>query len=145
LLQCNEGFRSAIFDLRIQDDLIRTGSEDTIEYFTSFENALENIDPIRNPSEYQNISDPQTIYVRLENEICFTTTSFQLLIENCKPIIPQGYSPNNDGITDVFEISNLLNIYEQFELNIYTRNGNLIHTAHNADGFWDGTATKGLL
>jgi len=145
LMECNEGFRTGSFDLRMQDDLIRSGPDDVIEYFISLENAMENIEPIRNPTQYQNISDPQTIYVRLENEICFTTASFQLTIENCKPFIPQGFSPNDDGINDVFEISNLLDIYEKFELNIYTRNGNLIHTAHNEDGFWDGTATKGLL
>lgn len=145
LLQCNEGFHTASFDLRLQDDLIRSDSEDVIEYYTSMENALENIHPINNPTEYRNASYPQTIYVRLENEICFATASFQLIIENCKPFIPQGFSPNGDGINDVFEISNLLNIYENFELNIYTRNGNLIHTARNDDGFWDGTATKGLL
>ena len=145
LLECNEGFRTASFDLSMQDDLIRSGPNDIIKYFTSMANAMENIDPIQNPTQYRNLSDPQTIYVRLENEICFTTASFQLTIENCKPFIPQGFSPNGDGINDVFEISNLLDIYESFELNIYTRNGNLIHTAHNEDSFWDGTATKGLL
>lgn len=145
LMECNEGFHTASFDLRMQDDLIRSGPDDVIEYFISLEHAMENIEPIQNPTQYQNISDPQTIYVRLENEICFATASFQLTLENCKPFIPQGFSPNGDGINDVFEISNLLDIYENFELNIYTRNGNLIHTAHNEDDFWDGTATKGLL
>ena len=116
-----------------------------VQYFTTMENALENTNPISNPSQYQNGTDPQTIYVRLENEICFATASFLLTTENCAPFIPQGFSPNGDGINDTFEISNLLNIYENFELNIYSREGNLIHTAHNADGFWDGVATKGLL
>ncbi|HLW33935.1 MAG TPA: hypothetical protein VKX40_16865, partial [Aequorivita sp.] len=76
LMECNEGFRTGSFDLRMQDDLIRSGPDDVIEYFISLENAMENIEPIRNPTQYQNISDPQTIYVRLENEICFTTASF---------------------------------------------------------------------
>lgn len=145
LLECDKGFDKAIFDLTVQDELIRTGQNDVIQYFVTSEDALKNTNPISNPSEYQNNTDPQTIYVRLENEICFTTATFFLTTENCAPFIPQGFSPNNDGINDAFEISNLLNIYEKFELNIYSRNGNLIHTAHNADGFWDGKATKGLL
>ncbi|CAM3482656.1 hypothetical protein AEQU2_02620 [Aequorivita lipolytica] len=145
LLECDKGFDTAIFDLTLQDDLIRTGPDDVVQYFTTMENAMENTNPISNPTDYQNGSDPQTIYVRLENEICFATASFLLTTENCAPFIPQGFSSNGDGINDTFEISNLLNIYENFELNIYTRNGNLIHTAHNADGFWDGVATKGLL
>ncbi|WP_052671405.1 T9SS type B sorting domain-containing protein [Aequorivita vladivostokensis] len=145
LLECDTGFDTAIFDLTQQDELIRTGPDDVVQYFTSLENASENSNPISNPTEYQNGSDPQTIYVRLENEICFATAAFLLTTENCAPFIPQGFSPNGDGINDVFEISNLLNIYENFELNIYSREGNLIHTAHNADGFWDGVATEGLL
>ncbi len=145
LLQCDLGFDTAIFDLTIQDELIRTGTNDVIQYFTTSEDALQNTNPISTPSSFHNTIDPQTIYVRLENEICFATTSFSVATENCAAFIPQGFSPNNDGINDEFEISNLLNIYENFELNIYSRDGNLIHTAHNADGFWDGKATKGLL
>jgi gliding motility-associated-like protein len=145
LLECDEGFDTAVFNLTQQDDFISTGPDDVVQYFTTMENALENTNPISNPSQYQNGTDPQTIYVRLENEICFATASFLLTTENCAPFIPQGFSPNGDGINDTFEISNLLNIYENFELNIYSREGNLIHTAHNADGFWDGVATKELL
>ncbi len=145
ILKCDTGFDTAIFDLTSQDVLMRTGQEDIINYYTSIENALKNTNPISNPSDYKNTSDPQTIYVRLENEICFAIASFLLTTENCAPFIPQGFSPNNDGINDLFEISKLLNIYENFELKIFTRDGNLIHTAHNSDGFWDGTATQGLL
>lgn len=145
LLECNEGFNTATFDLTIQDDLIRTSASDVINYFTTLENASENVNPISDPSQYLNGSDPQTIYVRLENEICFAATSFLLTTENCKPFIPQGFSPNGDGVNDEFEISNLLNIYENFELKIYTRNGNLIHISHNGDDFWNGVATRGLL
>ena len=145
LLECNEGFESAVFDLTVQDDLIRTNSEDVVQYFTSSQNAFANTNPIANPFEYRNGNNPQRIYVRLENDVCFANASFLLQTENCEPFIPQGFSPNGDGINDEFEISNLLDIYENFELFIYTRNGNLIHNAHNADGFWNGTATQGLL
>jgi gliding motility-associated-like protein len=145
LLECDEGFNTATFDLTVQDALIRTGPDDVIQYFTTLENAVENTNPIPNPTEYQNGADPQTIYVRLENDICFATASFLLTTEKCAPFIPEGFSPNGDGINDVFEISNLLDIYKNFELNIYSREGNLIHTGHNEDGFWNGVATRGLL
>lgn len=145
LMECDKGFRKAIFDLTVQDNLIRSGNDDVIRYYTTLENAMENTNPISNPSEYENDNDPQTIYVRLENEICFATSSFILNIEKCTPFIPQGFSPNGDGTNDFFEISNLLNIYENFELEIYSRNGNLIHKANNQDGFWNGIATQGFL
>ncbi len=145
LLLCDEGFNTATFDLTVQDELISTGPEDVVLYYTTLENAIENQNPISDPEQYQNGADPQIIYVRLENEICFATASFLLTTENCPPFIPQGFSPNGDGINDTFEISNLLNIYEAFELKIYSREGNQIHTARTEDGFWDGIATEGLL
>lgn len=144
LLECDKGFRTSVFDLTVQDNLIRNGEEGEVNYYTSMEDAMENTNAISNPSEYENTNDPQTIYVRLENEICFATTSFLLNTEKCAPFIPEGFSPNGDGVNEEFEISNLLNIYENFELQIYSRNGNLIHKARNTDGFWNGIATEGL-
>jgi gliding motility-associated-like protein len=144
LLLCDEGFNMATFDLTVQNELISTNANDVITYFTTLENAISNTNPISDPEQYQNGADPQTIYVRLENEICFTTASFLLTTENCKPFIPQGFSPNGDNINDEFEITGLLNVFENFELKIYSREGNLIHTGHNEDGFWDGIATEGL-
>lgn len=145
LLKCDEGFNTATFDLNVQDDLVRSGLDGEVQYFTTLENAFQNTNPISNPTQYENGADPQTIFVRLENEICFATASFLIKTEKCEPFIPQGFSPNEDGINDVFEISNLLDVYENFELEIYSRHGNLIHRGHNQDGFWDGIATHGLL
>ncbi|MBT0609048.1 T9SS type B sorting domain-containing protein [Aequorivita echinoideorum] len=145
LLRCDEGFDTATFDLTSQNDLITNNSDEIINYYTSEEDALALTNAIENPSAYENIEDPQTIFVRLDTEICFAITSFLIETENCKPIIPQGFSPNGDGINDNFEITNLLDIYENFELKIFSREGNLIHTGHNSDGFWGGIATEGLL
>lgn len=145
LMLCDEGFNTATFDLSVQNELVMNGVDGEVQYFTTLENAMANTNSISTPSQYENGANPQIIYVRLENEICFATTSFLLKTEKCAPFIPQGFSPNGDGINDVFEISNLLNIYEDFELEIYSRNGNLIFSGKNEDGFWDGIATKGFL
>jgi len=145
LVECDLGFDSAYFNLTIQDELISTDNDDLIIYYTSMENAIENIDPISDPGSYQNTSDPQEIFVRLENEICFTVSSFQLSTENCEPFIPQGFSPNGDGINDEFEITGLLNVFPDFELLIYSREGNLIYRGHQEDGFWNGFTNEGLL
>ena len=78
-----------------------------------------------------NGADPQRIYVRLENVICFTTASFLLTTENCAPTIPQGFSPSGDGINDEFEITGLVNVFDDFTLLIYSRQGNLIYEGTN--------------
>jgi len=145
LLECDEGFDMATFDLTVQNELISTNPNDIITFYTTPENANTNTNPISDPEQYQNSIDPQTIYVRLENEICFTTASFLLTTENCVPFIPDGVSPNNDGINDVFEISGLLDIFIDFNLKIYSRQGNLIYEGRNNDGFWDCITNTGLL
>ncbi|WP_291127762.1 beta strand repeat-containing protein [Flavobacterium sp. UBA7682] len=55
--------------------------------------------------------------------------------------IPDGYSPNNDGINDTFEIPNLALLYPNFKLEIYNRYGNLIYTGNRNTPNWDGTTT----
>jgi len=145
LLECDEGFDTATFNLTVQNDLISTDNNDVISYFTNQENAIANEGEISDPGNYQNGADPQIIYVRLENEICFTTSSFLLMTENCEPDIPEGFSPSGDTINDEFEINNLLNIYLDFELTIYNRYGSLLYKGHNEDGFWDGISNEGLL
>lgn len=142
---CDEGNDMATFNLRIQDDPVSNDENDIITYYTTFEDAILNTNEIPDPEQFQNTSDPQTIYVRLENEICFATTSFSINTQNCAPFIPDGFSPNADGINDAFEISNLLDIYPNFQLLIYTRQGNLIYDGTNESGFWKGIPNTGLL
>jgi gliding motility-associated-like protein len=145
LVACDQGYDKALFDLTVQNELISIQDGDEISYFTTIDGAIDNLDPISDPGAFQNTSDPQEIFVRLENEICFTVSSFLLSTENCDPFIPQGFSPNGDGINDEFEISGLLNVFPDFELLIYSREGNLIFTGHQVDGFWDGITNEGLL
>jgi len=142
---CNEGFGNAIFDLTLQNEFISTDANDEITFYNSFQDALEKTNAIGSPFAFQSSSNPQTIYVRLENEICFTISDFVILTKDCPPFIPEGFSPNNDGINDFFEISGLLNIFFDHELFIYSREGNIIFKGNNETGFWNGNANAGLL
>jgi gliding motility-associated-like protein len=63
----------------------------------------------------------------------------------CDIIIPDGFSPNNDGINDTFEIPNLAVIYPNYKLEIYNRYGSLIYTGNRNKENWDGTTTEGGL
>ncbi|WNM20182.1 T9SS type B sorting domain-containing protein [Flavobacterium capsici] len=57
-------------------------------------------------------------------------------------IIPDGFSPNNDGINDDFHIVNLDILYPNFKLEIYNRYGNLIYVGNKNTPRWDGTTTE---
>tara|TARA_B100000795_G_scaffold168785_1_gene127169 strand:+ start:3142 stop:5568 length:2427 start_codon:yes stop_codon:yes gene_type:complete len=145
LLLCDEGFNMAIFDLTTQNQAVSTNLDDTIHYYTSLDNATTESFAITNPSSYQNIGGDQQIFVRLDTNVCFAISAFWIRIKKCPPFIPQGFSPNLDGFNDEFEITGLLNIYENFELKIYSREGNLIYTGANARGFWNGIPNTGFL
>ncbi|NNM23012.1 MAG: hypothetical protein HKO54_05615, partial [Flavobacteriaceae bacterium] len=145
LLECDEGFDIATFDLTIQNELISSDPNDAISFFTTLENAIANENAISDPEQYENATDPQIIYVRLENEICFTTASFLLTTENCQPIISQGISPNGDSLNDVHKITGLVNVFENFNLKIYSREGNLIYEGGNDEGLWDAIPNTGWL
>ncbi|MEZ4779594.1 MAG: gliding motility-associated C-terminal domain-containing protein [Flavobacteriaceae bacterium] len=147
LTECDLGFETAIFNL-LNEELLNTitaNTEGTVQFFTSLEEATLNTNPIQNPGEFENTSNPQSIFVRLENEICFTTSSFQLIVEKCPPMIPDGISPNGDGLNDVFKIFYILDVFPNFNLKIYSREGNLIYEGGNEEGLWDAIPNRGIL
>jgi len=58
--------------------------------------------------------------------------------------IPNTFTPNNDGINDVFMIENLPLVYPNFDLKIFNRWGNVVYSyVHNGNVditplWWDG-------
>jgi gliding motility-associated-like protein len=70
----------------------------------------------------------------------------QVDLSGCPDItIPDGFSPNTDGINDTFEINNLAQLYPKFTLEIYNRYGNKVYQGDINTPNWDGTSTeKGL-
>jgi len=64
----------------------------------------------------------------------------------CDPdevLIPQGFSPNGDGIGDTWVIAGL-ELYPQASVQIFNRYGNVVYEATPYANDWDGTNTNGL-
>jgi gliding motility-associated-like protein len=57
--------------------------------------------------------------------------------------IPQGFSPNGDGVNDVFVIRGI-SIYPNNKLTIINRWGNVVFEKDNYDNTWDGKSTQGI-
>ena len=59
-------------------------------------------------------------------------------------VMPEGFTPNGDGINDVLEIEHLQVLYPNFRMEIVNRYGNIVYQyKHNGDKFktplwWDG-------
>jgi len=57
--------------------------------------------------------------------------------------IPQGFSPNADGVNDLFVIRGI-EFYPTCSINIYNRWGSLVYDANPYKSQWDGKANNGL-
>ena len=76
-----DGF--AIFDLTVKIPEILNGlnpSDYAVLFYETLADAENNVNPIANPSAYGNVTNPQTIYVRVENlnSGCYAITSFEI-------------------------------------------------------------------
>ena len=142
-LICDEGFNSATFNLMQILDNQNINTSTGVQFFESLSDLESNNNEIIIPESFNNTTNPQTIFVKVENSPCYLSYAFDVLVENCPPFIPQGFSPNNDTINDWFNIQGLYNIFEKHELKIFNRYGTLIFEGDN-DTPWLGKTNRGL-
>jgi len=142
LINCDEGFNTAYFDLNLAIEDIETNGQAT-SFYESLEDLETDTNEILNRYHYQNSTVSQTIYLKVDGDPCYQIYYFDLLIENCPPHIPQVFTPNNDGFNDWFNIQGLYDIFEKHKLLIYNRYGTLIFEGNN-DNPWTGKANRGL-
>lgn len=142
-LTCNEGFNSASFNLIqiLENNNISTSTG--VLFFESLSDLESNSNAIIIPEDYSNTNNPITLFARIENSPCYLSYSFDVLVDNCPPHIPQGFSPNGDSSNDWFNIQGLYDIFENHELKIFNRYGTLIFEGNN-DTPWLGLINRGL-
>ncbi|MEP0266661.1 gliding motility-associated C-terminal domain-containing protein [Dokdonia sp.] len=148
ILMCNEGNEMAIFDLSItEENIVLLDDESITGYYLNGDDAFNEVNEITDPFVYTNLTNPQTIFIRIDNTIdttvCYNIALLDIRVENCPPFVPDGFSPNNDDINDTFEITGIKDIFN-YELSIYSRLGNLIYKGDNETPFWDGMPNEGI-
>jgi len=139
---CNKGFDMGDFDLTQTADLLRQQYPlDVVFTWYPSENDLQSDSNEIDPSfTYNNISRPQTIYIKTENSTtgCFSINTLELQIENCPPTVFNLFSPNGDGANEEFVIDGLKNVYTNYQLRIYNRYGSIIYKGNNSTPNWNG-------
>lgn len=145
IVSCNLGFTKGVFNFSNYEELIKVNPTDNVTFFESSTDLENNTNAIFNTSNYTAEKTPKTIYVKVDNGICFSTTTFQLTTRNCPPTVYNFVSANNDTINDTFTIEGLRDIFLNFKLSIYNRWGTLVWTGDTNAPDWDGHANKGLL
>gem|GEM_PF-164504 len=142
ITNCDQGFGLAGFDFSAYAISLKNYPNETVTFYTSQQNADQDLDRIYNTADFRTQQNPQRIYVRLDNGTCFATASFLLRTKKCKPITYNYITPNNDGYNDTFVIDGLRNIFFNFKLKIYNRWGNLVWTGDHSTADWNGIATE---
>lgn len=112
LVACDDSSNDGIlvFDLTQQEAVLLAGQEEIIiTYHTTIEDAQANTGGIQNPENYQNITNPQNIYVRLENPAntsCFDLAIFSLEVQtiDTPQVLPEIISCNEGFEMAVFDL-----------------------------------------
>ncbi|MBK9389366.1 MAG: gliding motility-associated C-terminal domain-containing protein [Bacteroidetes bacterium] len=103
-------------------------------------------DDTKKDAEVSNLSPKLNSFLwTVINGPCIIKDSVDIIVEEIK--IPNGFSPNNDGINDVFEILGLDTENQFVELSIVNSAGSEVFYSSNKDSktwsWWDGKTTKG--
>ena len=88
---------------------------------------ISDLGALIDPSQFINANGIETIYFKLDADPCYEIFSVNLEVTmTVNPTIPQGFSPNEDGYNDWFNIDGLYDVFLQHELLIFNRFGTLI-------------------
>ncbi|KAB1154929.1 T9SS type B sorting domain-containing protein [Flavobacterium luteum] len=145
LISCNLGLGKAVFNFSKYEESIKVNPSDVVQFYESTTDLENETNTISGISNYSTASTPKTIFVKVDNGTCFSTTSFSLTSRNCPPTVYNFVSANNDTKNDTFFIDGLRNIFLNFKLSIYNRWGTLVWNGNNNTPDWDGYANQGFL
>lgn len=143
IIICNAGLGKTFFDFSDYEETLKTNPTDIVSFYTYFQDALIKINAIPDTAKHLAQTNPEEIFVRIENDKCYLTTSFLLHTKNCPPKVYNYVSANNDGSNDTFFVEGLRDVFVNFQLQIYNRWGALVWTGNNGTEDWYGFANEG--
>lgn len=144
LVVCNEGLSRGTFDFSDYEELVKTNPDFIVQFYETQEDAMLQTNEIWNTNNYIATTTPKEIFVRINDDFCFTTTSFLLNTKNCPPTVYNYISANNDTRNDFFFIDGLRDIFLDFKIEIYNRWGKLVWTGNQNTENWDGYIKDGF-
>jgi gliding motility-associated-like protein len=116
-------------------------------FWEIFEGDIEISDPLDPNSDVLTLGEiiepfstiTNTLVWTVDNGVCgLSTDSVTFILEDCVSIeVPDAFSPNNDGVNDVFEIPNLWK-YPDNSIKIFNRWGMQVYEAAPYNEDWDG-------
>lgn len=103
--------------------------------------------PFNNSDE---LANAETYYAALidTNTGCESSVRLEVTpdLTNCGVlVIPDGFSPNGDGVNDTFDVDNLEVLHPNFDMEIYNRYGNLVYRGNASSPRFDGTSNQSTI
>lgn len=144
LIACNEGLARGTFDFSSYEEIVKTNPDFTVLFYETQEDAMLQTNEVWNTNNYIATTTPKEIFVRINDDFCFTTTSFFLKTKNCPPTVYNYISANNDTINDTFFIDGLRDVFLDFKIEIYNRWGKLVWTGNQNTENWNGYVKDGF-
>lgn len=132
---------SAIIYCHGKDFYLSIDSMTGLQYSWKFNNQLLSSTKSVHVFNADSIINSGVYTLTILNKNCPTEQTFNVKVKDCKStevIIPEGLSPNNDGINDIFEIKNIEN-YPNSIISIFNRWGVLVFHATPYLNNWNGS------
>ncbi|MCD2260860.1 T9SS type B sorting domain-containing protein [Psychroserpens luteolus] len=109
---CDEDYDGIVtFDLtQAEFDILDVRQDDiTVTYFETMEDLEANTNAIQNPSNYTNLTNPQTVFIRVTNTIsnCFVSIPLELDVNLPPAINDFGAYQICDNENDLFDLSEI--------------------------------------
>ena len=123
--QCDTDYDGSVaFDLTISEiEVLDVRQNDiVVSYHESLEDLENNASPIQNPDNYNNTSNPQTVYIRVTNTVsnCYVALPLELIVNLPPTISALGNFETCDNTDNSFELTNTIEdlIGNQVNVNI---------------------------
>ena len=130
------------------DDWIGDVSEHIIQYFNSELNAFQNIATVSGTTF--TYTDTDLDKAGIDTSYCYrvvaqsaespdfrSISNVQCFVPQPKDYFPNAFSPNNDGLNEVYKFEG--NFAKEMKVEVYDFWGNIVFTSDEVDFEWDGT------
>ena len=91
---------------------------------------------------FYNVTDPGLYSLKVSNQCGFSSDSVTVSTGMCSLIMPSAFTPNGDGLNDVFRVRYIFPV-KQFSMVVYNRWGEKIFQSKDISKGWNGSF-KGL-
>jgi len=121
---------------------------DVTSWYWNFDDINDAVsDSVKNPCHSYTDTGTYCVSLIVHNANgCWNTTSTCLMIEPFFALyVPNAFTPNDDGLNDVFQPKGTFIDTHSYNLMIFDRWGEMIFHTNNWDEGWDGRANKGAL